>query len=301
MRFRNLVWLAAAMGLAAGIPVGATPRRIVSLSLCADQYLLALADRSQIVALNRFSHDPGMSWGVARARGLPAIRGTAEEMLTLKPDLVFTSGFGTPAALAVLRSRKVRIVDLPRDDRLESIESTTRLVAATIGHPKRGEVLIAQMRRRLAGLGLPPGGGRTAAFYQRRGYLTGQGTLIDEMMRHAGLVNLAQRLHRPMLSYLSVEQMAVARPDFLLIENGPEIRDRGTEMLQHPLLARVIPASRRIFIPEALTTCGGPSYPDAMARLVGGIRSADAAALPRRITVGRQRVSPLSPRYLSSR
>ena len=279
MRFRNLRWLAAALALTAGVPVGAAPRRIVSLSLCADQYLLALADRSQIVALNRFSHDPGMSWGVARARGLPAIRGTAEEMLTLKPDLVFTSGFGTPAALAVLQSRNVKVIDLPWDDRIESIESTTRLVAAAIGRPQRGEALIAQMRRRLAALGMPPGRGRTAAFYQRRGYLTGQGTLIDEMMRHAGLVNLAQKLHRPMLSHLSIEQMAVARPDFLLVENGSEIRDRGTELLQHPLLARVIPASRRIFIPEALTTCGGPSYPDAMARLVEGIRAADAGAL----------------------
>ena len=286
------------MAVFAGVPIGAAPKRIVSLSLCADQYLLALADRKQIVALNRFSHDPGMSWGVARARGLPAIRGTAEEMLTLKPDLVFTSGFGTPTALAALRSRNVKIVDLPRDDRFESIESTTRLVAAAVGHRQRGEALIAQMRRRLAALGPAPGRGRTAAFYQRRGYLTGQGTLVDEMMRHAGLVNLAEKLHRPMLSYLSIEEMAVARPDFLLVENGPEIRDRGTEMLQHPLLARVIPASRRIFIPEALTTCGGPSYPDAMARLFGGIRAAGAARSP---AGERQRVWPSSPRYLSSR
>jgi len=160
------------MAVFAGVPIGAAPKRIVSLSLCADQYLLALADRKQIVALNRFSHDPGMSWGVARARGLPAIRGTAEEMLTLKPDLVFTSGFGTPAALAALRSRNVKIVDLPRDDRFESIERTTRLVAAAVGHRQRGEALIAQMRRRLAALGPAPGRGGTAAFYQRRGYLT---------------------------------------------------------------------------------------------------------------------------------
>ncbi|MET0374542.1 MAG: ABC transporter substrate-binding protein, partial [Rhizorhabdus sp.] len=264
---------------------------IVSLSLCADQYLLALADPSQIVALNRFSHDPAMSWGVKKARAFPGIRGSAEEMLTLKPDLVLTSGFGTPAALAALRSRHVKIIDLAWDDRFESIERTTRQVAALVGHPERGEALIAAMRRRIAAVGTPPGRGRVAAYYQRRGYLTGQGTLIDEMMRRVGLTNLATKLNRPMLSYLSIESMAVARPYFLITDHGGKIHDKGTEMLEHPLLARTIPASRRITIPEALTTCGGPSYPDAIEAMAAGIRRAD----------GRQRVSPSSPRYLSSR
>ena len=280
MRFRNHRWFLLAAALLCAAPATAGPKRIVSLSLCADQYLLALADPSQIVALNRFSHDPAMSWGVAKARRFPAIRGSAEEMLTLKPDLVFTSGFGTPAALAVLRSHKVTIIDLPRDDDLASIESTTRMVAAAIGHPARGEALIASMRSRLAKPGNPPGRGRTAAYYQRRGYLTGQGTLIDEIMHRAGLVNLATRLNRPMLSYLSIEEMAMARPDFLIVDNGGRVTDKGTEMLEHPLLSRSIPKARRIDIPEALTTCGGPSYPDAIERLVTGIRQADRVDQP---------------------
>lgn len=275
MRLRNHRWLGVALVLLAAGPATAAPKHIVSLSLCADQYLLALADPSQIVALNRFSHDPAMSWGVAKARAFPAIRGSAEEMLTLKPDLVLTSGFGSPAALGMLRSRKVKIVDLPWDDRFESIERTTRQVAALVGHPERGEALIAAMRRRLAAIGTPPGRGRVAAYYQRRGYLTGQGTLIDEMMRRVGLTNLATRLNRPMLSYLSIEALAVARPDFLIVDHGGKVRDKGTEMLEHPLLSRTVPAARRINIPEALTTCGGPSYPDAIEALVAGIKRAD--------------------------
>ncbi len=277
MRIRNHRWLGLAFALLFATSADATPKRIVSLSLCADQYLLALADPGQIVALNRFSHDPAMSWGVLKARHFPAIRGSAEEMLMLRPDLVFTSGFGTPAALAVLRSRNVRIVDLPWDDRFASIEKTTRHVAAAIGHPERGEALIASMRRRLAASASQPGRGRIAAYYQRRGYLTGQGTLIDEIMHRAGLVNLAGAPDRPMLpSRLSIEQMAVARPDFLIVDNGGKVSDKGTEMLEHPLLRRAVPDSHRINTPEALTTCGGPSYPDAVDALLAGIRRADA-------------------------
>lgn len=292
MRLRNLRRFAVACAMAVAAPAPAAPQRIVSLSPCADQYLLELADPGQIVALNRFVHDPAISWAYRKARRYPGIRGSAEEMLTLKPDLVFSSGFGSPAALAVLESRKIRLVQLPWDDGFESIVRTTRRVAAELGHPERGEALIAAMQARIAALGRPPGQGRVAAYYQRRGYLTGQGTLIDEMMRRAGLVNLATRLNRPMLSRLSVEQMAVARPDFLFVENGRTVRDKGSEMLQHPLLRRTIPAARRIDIPEALTTCGGPSYPDALAAMVRGIRRADAA---------RDHASSSAPRYLSSR
>lgn len=278
MRFRNYRWLLPLLAFAFATPVSAKPKRIVSLSLCADQYLLALADPGQIVALNRFSHDPSMSWGVAKASRFPGIRGSAEEMLMLKPDLVFTAGFGTRAALAVLQSRRIRVIDLPWDDRYESIESTTRVVANAIGHPERGEALIRSMRERLAAMGVAPGRGRIAAYYQRRGYLTGKGTLIDEMMRRAGLVNLAGAPDRPMLpTRLSIEQMAVARPDFLIVDNGGKVSDRGTEMLEHPLLRGAIPDSHRINIPEALTTCGGPSYPDAMDMLLAGIRKADRA------------------------
>ncbi|MBP8233501.1 MAG: ABC transporter substrate-binding protein [Rhizorhabdus sp.] len=260
-------------------PLSASPpRRIVSLSLCADQYLVLLADPGQIVALNRFSQDRGMSWAYERAKRFRVTRGSAEELMTLRPDLVFTSGFGTPTALEVLRRRHIPTVELERAEDYTVIERSVRRVATAVGHPERGEALIKTMRARLAALGAPPGRGRVAAYYQRRGYLTGQGTLIDEMMRRAGLVNLARRLGRPMLSYLSIEQMARARPDFLLVEQKGVVRDRGTEMLEHPLLRRVVPDSRRILLPEALTTCAGPSYPDAMTALYRGIRQADRLA-----------------------
>src|SRR3546814_14153033 len=87
-----------------------------------------------------------------------------------------------------------------------------------------------------------PGKGRIAAYYQRRGYLTGTGTLIDEIMERAGLVNLAERLGRPALSRLSLEEMARSRPDFLLLESATRrVHDRGSEMRHHPALYHVVP------------------------------------------------------------
>ena len=86
------------------------------------------------------------------------------------------------------------------------------------------------MERELAGLS-KPGRGRVAAYYQRRGYMTGTGTLIDELMGRVGLVNLARKRGKPPLSQLSLEEMVAAEPDFLIVESATDVvTDQGSEM-----------------------------------------------------------------------
>src|SRR3546814_10629924 len=98
--------------------------------------------------------------------------------------------------------------------------------------------------------------------------MTGPGTLIDEIMERAGVVNLAERLGRPALSRLSLEEMARSRPDFLLMESATRrVNDRGSEMLHHPALDHVVPPERRLYLPQAVAVCGGASYPLAVAML----------------------------------
>ena len=252
------------------------PKRIVSLNLCADQYLIALADPDQIAALTQYSRDPAMSYYAERARSLPISTRSAEEVLMLRPDLVVGVPYRQREALAPLKARGVPIIELPKKDGIVGIEETIRIVAEAIGHPERGRALTASIRARLARVGSPPGKGRIAAYYQRRGYLTGAGTLVDEMMRRVGLVNLAVKLDLKTLSRLSIEQMAMARPDFLILESAStRTIDRGTEMLNHPLLDRAVPPNRRLVLPQALTVCGGPAYPEAVEMLAAQVRAAD--------------------------
>ena len=273
-----LLLLAGLLALSPGLTRAAPPRRIVSLNLCADQYLLALADPGQIAALTEWARDPDMSYYAQKARGLPSTHRTAEEVLTLRPDLVIGAPFATRHALAPLEARGVPMIDLPFDDSLSSIESSIRQVAAAVGHRERGEAMIAAMHADLTRLGAPPGRGRVAAYYQRRGYLTGTGTLVDEMMQRVGLVNLAAKLGRPSLSQLSLEELAMARPDFLIVEaRTDEVADKGSEMLHHPLIDRAVPAGHRLTIPQAVTVCGGPFYPQAVAGLAAQVRAADRA------------------------
>jgi len=236
--------------------VAQRPRRIVSLNLCADQLLVALADRDQIAALNRFVRDPDMSAVAARAGGYPVSRGSLEDVLALDPDLVVAAPYWRGMATTGLRGREIRTLELPSAESYAAIVAQVRQVAAAVGHPERGEAMVRRMDAILAALPRPGHAG-VAAYYQRRGFLTGKGTLVDELMARAGLTNLATKLGKPALGRLSVEEMVAAHPDYLIVDSGSaRIDDLGTEMLNHPALADI----PRISLPDSWTVCGGPTY-----------------------------------------
>ncbi|BAI97683.1 cobalamin ABC transporter substrate-binding protein [Sphingobium sp. TA15] len=255
MRRRIIFTAFCALALTGAAP--AQPRRIVSLNTCADQYVLALADPAQIAALSPYGHDPELSAAVGKARAFRTLKRPAEEVLALRPDLLI--GFPSGGSVVGAPPGRWRTLGLASADSYPMILQQIRQVAAAVGHTERGEALIRAMNRDLAALPRPKRRG-VAAYYQRRGYMTGTGTLVDDLMRRVGLVNLAGRLGKPALSQLSLEEMIAARPDWLIVESGSEeVVDQGTEMLRHPIL-RAIP---RIRVPQAWTVCGGPAYVDA--------------------------------------
>lgn len=232
------------------------PQRIVSLNLCADQLIVALADRGQIAGLTRYASDPDMSDVADRARSLPVFGGSAEEVMAADPDLVIGMPARRNSAIAVLASQHYTSVDLKSAHDYAGILASIREVARAVGHPERGEAMIARMNAGLAGLGTR-GHGKVAAYYQRRGYMTGTGTLVDDLMNRVGLVNLAGKLGKPAFSQMSLEEMAEAHPDFIVIDSATQrVSDQGTEMINHPILQDI----PRIAIPQSWTVCGGPAY-----------------------------------------
>ncbi len=252
----GLLWASAPAPLA---KAPAVPQRIVSINLCADQLVLALAVRSQIAGLTKNATDAEMSGAATKARGLPLLSNSAEQILAIEPDLIVGMPASRSAALRALPAQSYPLIDLATANTLDEIYASIRQTAVAVGHPERGTAVIARMQSELAGLS-KPGKGRVAAYYQRRGYMTGTGTLIDELMARVGLVNLAGKLGKPPLSQLSIEEMVAAQPDYLIVESATDkVTDQGSEMLHHPAL-KDIP---RISVPQAWTVCGSPAYTQA--------------------------------------
>ena len=247
------------------------PQRIVSINLCADQLVLALADHGQIAGLTKNATDREMSGEAAVARGIPLLSNSAEQILAIKPDLIVGMPASRSAALRALPEQSYPLLDLDTANTLDEIYVSIRQTAVAVGHPERGTALIARMQGELAGLP-KPGRGRVAAYYQRRGYMTGTGTLIDELMTRVGLTNLADKLGKPPLSQLSIEEMVAAQPDYLIVESATDkVTDQGSEMLHHPAL-KDIP---RISVPQAWTVCGSPAYTQAARSIAAQIATLD--------------------------
>lgn len=269
MMMRRLIWALAALPLiaAAPAPKGA-PRRIVSVNLCADQYLMALADPGQIAALSPNARDPDLSAGAARARRFAMIRKPGEQVLAMKPDLVIGFPDGAGGVAGAPRG-PWRTLGVANAESWGAIVEQIRAVAKAIGHADRGEAMIAAMERDLASLPHARKAG-VAAYYQRRGYMTGTGTLVDELMGRVGLKNLAAIMGRPALAQVPLEEMVARRPDWLIVESATDhVVDQGSEMLHHPVL-RAIP---RLRLPQAWTVCGGPSYVTAARSLIAQINA----------------------------
>jgi iron complex transport system substrate-binding protein len=249
------------------------PHRVVSMNVCVDQYLIALADKGQVAALSNYARDGGMSYYAKNAAAWPVTSGSVEEVVLLKPDLIIGGSARRQGPMAELRKRGVPLIAVKPAEDYKTIVKQTRLIAKAVGHPERGEALIAQMDKDLAAIPQPVGPRPVAAYYQRRGYLTGTGTLVDDIMTRAGLTNLAVSQHRKSVTQMGLETIIAAHPDYLITDSAANPHaDEGSGLLFHPALMRIIPPNHRLTIPASLTVCGGPFFPQAVADLAAKVR-----------------------------
>lgn len=254
--------LAAGLALGSfGVPaLAAPPRRVVSLSPCLDTCLVHLANRGQIAALSRWSREEGGSTITAQARTLPYTYGGAEEVALLKPDLVISS-VPTPISLQQALPRLgVPLMLFHVPDTVEESLTQVRDVARAIGQIQRGEALITRIRAALTAAAAPPGARPVPALvFQREGFVSGPGSLMDEMLTRTGFSNVARRYGMTASGNVPLERLVADPPQVLLIgESRPGSVSGGERVLRHPALQSVRGRMRPAAFPAALMYCGGP-------------------------------------------
>lgn len=247
----------------------AAPGRIVSLNLCTDHLLFALADKPQIAALSRLARDPRLSHIAREAEGLPSTSGGAEDVLTFHPDLILAGSFGAEAAVRLVqRLGRAEVVRLPIPHSLDDIRAQVALVAGKIGQEQRGEALLANMEAKLAGLARPGPERATALIYQPNGFTAGAGTLVDDVLQAAGFRNYGAEVGLRGYGFLSLERVVSRPPDLLVLPAdqaaAPSQADR---LLQHPALGRTARLVKRMAGPPV--SCGGPFTVDAVVQFAG--------------------------------
>jgi iron complex transport system substrate-binding protein len=186
----HLAGFVAALAVAGAVATTSKPSpRVYSLDQCADQYVLALSPRDAIVGLSRRAGDAD-SYLRARSRGLPQGRATSEAVLAARPDVVVRYWGGDARLAADLRGRGVKVVPIDDATNFAGVRANIQRVAAALEQRGVGEALIARMNERLlASQGA--WGGAPALYLTSGGYTAGDDTLVDAMLKAAGLRNLS--------------------------------------------------------------------------------------------------------------
>jgi len=251
-----LVFASAAYG-AAG-PEVARPR-VMSINLCTDQLVLDLLPPERIASVSWLARDGYGSYLAEKASHVPINRGTVEEVLAQKPDLVVASLYTGATAKRLLKRAGVKLVELPPAENFDAIRANTRFIGQALGEGRKAEALIREMDAILAKLAATAPERRIViAGWDGGGEVPGPNTMFTAILRAAGAENIAAHGGGEAYVKLDTERLLLLRPDLLAYGDStmsmPAVR---TENLRHPVLRRLY-AGREFAYPELLYTCGLP-------------------------------------------
>lgn len=283
LRFKRLTATAAALALCACSPQGPPPavdaapplpKRVVSLDYCADQFVLKLADRDQIAAVSPDAVKP-FSYMRDAAIGAPIGRSTTEDVLARKPDLVVRSYGGGPNAQSFLERAGVPVAQLGFAEDFDGVRRNIRLMARALGHPARGENLIAELDARLRAA-QSEATGATALYVTSGGVTTGTGSLVDVLMRAAGFSNFE---HAPGWRPIPLERLAREHPDIVAAAffSTSSASLFAWSAARHPVAQHVMTTRPVAALEGAWTACGGWFLVEAVETLAAQRRALEPA------------------------
>lgn len=248
------------------------PMRVVSLDYCADQYLLKLADDAQILAISPDAVKD-FSYMRAKAKDKPTVRPLAEDVITLKPDLVIRSYGGGPNAVSFFERAGIPVLQVGFADTVDgeeigAIPNIINHVAAGLSQEEKGNALVAEYRSRLANIRKRTDD-KKALYMTPAGVTSGAGSLVHEMLIASGLGNFQDQ---PGWRSLPLERLAYKQPDivaaafFETLTNHPDAWSPS----RHPVALRQLQNKDVVALKGAWTACGGWFLMDAVEALVEG-------------------------------
>lgn len=210
----------------------ATAQRIVSATLTTDELLLEMIGDARLAGLSFYADDPAVSHVLEAAGAVEArVRGEAESILALDPDLVFLAGFTRSETVALLESAGAEVLLLPPYSSLAEIRALVRWAGAVVGNPEGGERLVAEMDAAL-GRAAAVAAGREAPrvlFWEAGGYTWGVDSLFDELLAIAGGRNAAAELGIRGYAALPLEDALALDPE-VVVYLGPDKEVRAADV-----------------------------------------------------------------------
>lgn len=199
------------------------------------------------------------------ARGLPRRRVDLESALATRPQVVVRYWGGDPRLVAALEKRGVRVVTIGEASDFSAVRANIRRVAAALDARPGGDALVATMDARLAHAANAWKGAR-ALYLTPGGVTAGRGTLVDAILRAAGMTNAETRAG---YRTVSLEALAMHPPGAVVLGFFDTFQLAGDSwgMGRHEVLQRVVDERAVASLPGSMLGCPDWSAAEAAERL----------------------------------
>jgi iron complex transport system substrate-binding protein len=236
------------------------------LKVCTDELLLDLVPMSRIASVTFLSRETASLKVWPQGANVPVNRGSAEEILSTKPDLILTDPYMSPALRPILAKSGAKIVEVPPAENFAQIRAAVRQVAAAVGEEARGEAMIARMDARLRELEQrKPARALRVMEWGTGGYVPGKGGLFDTVVTAAGGKVVGQG------GFYDVESLIAAKPDALLYgDTYAGLASLRADQDLHPALMKQYKGRRISF--RSLYGCGVPQVAETAKQLQDALR-----------------------------
>lgn len=201
------------------------PERLIAMTLATAEMLLALAPRERIVGLHKLAGHPGYSNVADQVGSIPLIDSTPERIISLRPDMVFVASYSSAAFLNHLRAAKVPVSRFSAFSGVEDVFASIEKMGRLIGAEDKAQKLIKDARKKIHAIraripktAKPP----RILTLVRGGWVTGDGTSHDALIRLAGGVNVATEHGIRGARRVSAERIIAWNPDVIMVGAHPE-------------------------------------------------------------------------------
>ncbi len=261
---------------ASSVTIPRKPQRIVSLSVGSDEILCALVDEKRIAGLSKYSQDQETSNVSAEAARIGIfVDRNAEQIINLQPDLILAARYTKSDLKSLLAQTGTPIVSTTNFQTFADIESNIRLLAKAVGEDERGETVIEEMRRKIAGAKAKLAVDKRdlrILFVTSDGVVAGRNTTMNEIINAAGLKNAAETVEGNIKT--APEQITEMNPDIILIPSGYEADIGFRQMLEtNPQYSALVAVKEKriVELPSRSTRTVSHYIADAVETLVGAV------------------------------
>lgn len=246
-----------ALGILVAVTAGAEPStvapRVVSLGPAITEQVVLLGMASNLVGVTSYCVLPAGHPPVAQIGTVTGM--SAEQVLSLHPDLVLATGLTHPRDTGRLEKLGLRVVQFGYAKTFEDICAQFIQIGDLMGRSELARALAEEAQRRVAAVEARVAGSPAPRVFVEIGtrplFTANQDSFIDDLVRRAGGTNVARDA---VGGFYSREQVLAANPDVILIVTMGVAADQerdawlGTRSLS-------VATTRRVHVMDAYTVC----------------------------------------------